>query len=261
MVVGRKPRKYRKKQKDKDKQTEKKKKKTPLEKKQRRNQIISGVLMLMIALTFVLIQAFKEDYKVLDVKNQYNTKITYTSSSAIINYTDETGEHNNKWFNMDYIEAFEFLNETESQNANVFCWWDYGHGIKGYAEKNPVLRNPSSEILYSVASSEYITEYDEHESIELVSRSFSETNNSNFLDILSTQSMEYVFVGKEDIQKASVMYNVSNIDATKMIMKNDKGNLEFTLEGQKSMIAKLIMKKEIGLDIIYEDEYVLIYGV
>ncbi len=237
----------------------KKKEKNEKSDKTRKNQLIGGALMMIIALTFILMWVLTPDYQIDELNNKYDTVIKYSSEGAVINYTDEEGLHADKWFDRTLIPAFEWLNSSTAEDAIILSWWDYGHGIKGYGERITIVRNPSEEILYSVQEPDAITEFDSNTDIEQVSLAFSTTNYTIFSEIMDDYDADYIFIGTYDILKASVMYNTTGLEPTDYVVRGSDDTVSFTSEGEDTMIGRMYLNQNIDLEIVYEDDYARIY--
>ena len=48
--------------------------------------------------------------------------------------------------------GLDWIRENTPEDAVVFCWWDWGHMIRAYAEREPVVDCPSREILAATVS-------------------------------------------------------------------------------------------------------------
>jgi hypothetical protein len=63
-------------------------------------------------------------------------------------------------------------------------WWDYGHMIKAVGERNIVIRNPSKEILNSIADPSGIKERDPYDKMQDVATALTTTNQTQTLQIM-----------------------------------------------------------------------------
>jgi asparagine N-glycosylation enzyme membrane subunit Stt3 len=64
-------------------------------------------------------------------------------------YVKDGVEHSGYW-GVNMRNALEWIKNSTPEDAVFLNWWDYGHMIVGYAERESVSKNPSSEALISV---------------------------------------------------------------------------------------------------------------
>lgn len=60
------------------------------------------------------------------------------------------GVEQNGYFNAYLRNALDWIKLDTPESAVFLNWWDYGHMIVGYSEKESVIKNPSEEALVSV---------------------------------------------------------------------------------------------------------------
>ena len=52
----------------------------------------------------------------------------------------------------DMRPGLDWLRENTPENAVVLSWWDYGHAIRAYSEREPIADSPSAEIMTTTVS-------------------------------------------------------------------------------------------------------------
>jgi hypothetical protein len=75
------------------------------------------------------------------------------------------GETFTGYFDSGFEDALNWIQKTTSEDTIFLNWWDYGHMIIGYAERETVCKGPSEEALESVADQSSIKEFEPHEKI------------------------------------------------------------------------------------------------
>lgn len=188
------------------------------------------------------------------IGGKYNTAVTYWTDHTELTYTDETGQHSLTYFDANLKPGLQWINSSISENATVFCWWDYGHMIKAVGERNVVIRNPSEEILNSVADGHGPNERDPYNKILDVATALTTTNSSETLQTMAKYDATYLMVHKDDLIKAVWFYRIAGLDETSYI-----SNQTFTELGSTTMIARLLDDRDTGLTLVYEDEWMKIY--
>jgi asparagine N-glycosylation enzyme membrane subunit Stt3 len=103
---------------------------------------------------------------------EYDATAHYYGYRVQLTYTDETGSHSSSNFDDTLIDGLNWINSSTPESATFLGWWDYGHMIKAIGERNPIIRNPSHEIINSIADPSGIKEHDSHEKISDVASAF-----------------------------------------------------------------------------------------
>ena len=197
-----------------------------------------------------------------NVGGKYNATISSWTGKdyANLKYTDETGTHSEMYFSLKMRNGLDWIRNNTPENATFLCWWDDGHMIKGYAERNVVVRNPSQEILNSVANPSGVTEFDSHERILDVATAFTTNNTAEMLQIMEQYGATYVFVSVDLFNRGGScwIYTASGLDWTQYLARTDS-TWEFTEAGIQTMFARLIENRDTGLTLAYQDETMKVY--
>jgi len=235
-------------------------------------RIIAGlvIVVVIIAAVFIYVVVIKpgeesplngeEPLNVENVGGKYDANITYYEGYAQIEYKDEEGNHSDMYFMVELRDAFDWMKMNTSEVSMFLCWWDYGHMIKGYAERNVVIRNPSEEILDTIADPSGLTEFDSHEKILDVAMALTTNNFSKAMQIIEKYEVTHIFTPSRDIVIAPVFYEIAGLDWTDYLESQDSG-FDFTEAGKQTMISKLLENRELPFALIYEDSEIKVYEV
>jgi asparagine N-glycosylation enzyme membrane subunit Stt3 len=236
-------------------------------------RIIVGLVIVVVVIaavfTYIVVTKPSEEppplngEEPLDVENvggKYNTNITRYEGYAQIEYKDEEGIHSDMHFMVELKDVFEWIKIDTPEASMFLCWWDYGHMIKGYAERNVVIRNPSEEILDTVADPSGLKEFDSHEQILDVAIALTTNNFSEMTQIIEKYGVTHIFTPSRDIIIAPTFYDVAELDWTDYLEPQDSG-FEFTEAGMQTMISKLLENRELPFGLIYEDSEIKVYEV
>ena len=197
-----------------------------------------------------------------NVGGKYNVTLGYYEGGYYeIAYTDETGYHSGHYFEPNMRKSLDWIRNNTVENVTFLCWWDYGHMLKGYAERNSIVRNPSHETMYMVTNKTTITEFDPNERITDVAKAFSTNSSTEMLQIMEKYNATYVLVYYHDLLKATWMYRAAGLNPTTFIVTPTSQNttLAFTDAGKQTMIPRLLDNRDTGLTLAYYDSYVRIY--
>lgn len=230
-------------------------------------RIIAVIVIVVIAVAAVLLYiSFKKDVEeppinVENIGGKYNATISFLEGGwAEIEYTDEDGKHSRMYFNVEMRNGSDWIRTNTPENATYLCWWDYGHMIKGYAERNVVVRNPSEEILESVGDPSSVVEFDPHERIVDVATALTTNNFTEMLQILERYDVTHVLVCSDDLGKVVWFYRIAGLDETEYVSGFEHDQF-FTEAGKQTMIAKLLENRDTGFTLIYEDDEIKVYEV
>ena len=188
------------------------------------------------------------------IGGKYNAVATRYTDHTQLTYTDETGDHSQNYFDEALKPGLLWLNSSTPTNATIMSWWDYGHMIKAVGERNVVIRNPSEEILNSIADPSGLKERDPYDKILDVATALTTTNQSQTIQIMENYGATYLVVHKDDLVKCVWFYRIAGLNETNYI-----SNQTFTELGNTTMIARLLDNRDTGLTLAYQDETVKIY--
>jgi len=229
-------------------------------------RVIVVIVIVVIAVAAVLLYVrFKGDgeeppLNVENVGGKYNVTISFWEDYAEIEYTDEDGKHSDMYFKVEMRTGLDWIRTNTPENATFLCWWDYGHMVKGYAERNVVVRNPSEEIIECVANPSSVTEFDSYERILDVATALTTSNFAEMSQIVEKYGVTHILVGSDDLSKAPWMFWTVGLEHTDYVAQQDS-SLEFTDAGMQTMIAKLLENRDTGFTLIYEDAEIKVYEV
>jgi asparagine N-glycosylation enzyme membrane subunit Stt3 len=203
------------------------------------------------------------------VGGKYNVTLSFyeelTGYGAQIDYVDETGNHSEHYFEPQMRTGLDWIRNNTSENTIFLCWWDYGHMIKGYAERNVIVRNPSHEWINMVAIARTdpsaIKEFDPNEKLVDVAKALATSNSSETSQIMEKYGATYIVVYKDDspsVGKAYWIYIVAGLDPTVYITSQNSTST-FSSAGMGTMIAKLLDNRDTGFTLVYQDAVMKVY--
>jgi len=167
-------------------------------------------------------------------------------------------------------DALEWAKANTSENAVFLNWWDYGHMIVGYAERESVIKNPSEEALISVKDPSDYRELEPHEMIVDVAKALTTTDENETISIMNKYNATHILVTAVDgAGKATWIFRFAGHNFTNYMNMSwyNTGHWSYTFDpnmynelGKKTTIYKILTNAEIaGLTQIYSDENVTIY--
>jgi len=109
--------------------------------------------------------------------------------------------------------GLQWLMENTPEDSVVMSWWDYGHAIRSYAKREPVVDSPSREALTTTVS-KYLgkdpaeIECDtcvDNEMLREIAELFLTENASRAAELMEKYNAQYLYVHVEDEEKSFAM--------------------------------------------------------
>jgi asparagine N-glycosylation enzyme membrane subunit Stt3 len=220
--------------------------------------IIASLVIVTAVLAFSF---FPFTTSIENIGGKYNAVVTHWGDRVQLSYTDESGHHVSSYFDDNMKTGLNWINSSTPENATILSWWDYGHMIKAVGERNVIVRNPSHEILNSVADPSSIKEFDPNEKILDVASALTTDNQSKTVQIMGKYNATYIIIGQNDIVKAVWMFKIAGLNYTDYIA-NPGPNMSFTELGKNTTIARLLDKRDTGgFTLVYHDDQMKIYKI
>jgi len=217
------------------------------------------ILSLIIVIAVLVCSIYSFQSTVKEINGKYNATINYWYACVQLTYTDETGFHSSFNFDKNLLTGLKWINSSTPKDATILCWWDYGHMVKAIGERNPIIRNPSHEIINSVRDPNEIKDFDSHEKIYDVASAFTTNNQTKLTQIMEKYNAEYIIVGKNDLAASVWLFKTVSLDYSDYLTNQSDG-LSFTELGKNTMIAKLLDNTiGSGLSLVYQDQEMKIY--
>jgi len=234
-------------------------------------RIVIGVIIVVISISAVFLYMnlitdtgeppISHEKPIKDFENvggRYNATIIGFGDHYKVEYTDEDGKHIDGYFEDEMRSGLDWIKNYTPENATFLCWWDYGHMIKGYAERETVVRYPSEEIRESVANQSSIKGFDPYDKIFDVATALTATDLNVMLQIVEKYNVTHILVSGDDSSKAGWIFRAAELEPMDYLIFHDS-EVEFNDEGMQTMIAKLLENRDTGLTLVHEDEEIKVY--
>lgn len=254
----------------------------------------------LIALTgIVVLFVFRENLipmqkEMLEIPGKKEEIIEGKEEAKIIYWKETTGE---EWARIEYHEgggkkysgyfipevknALDWIKKNTEETSIFFCWWEYGHMIKGYTGREVIARFPSKEWTASHPGKQlgYLDPngtlqigYEPDEIIRDIILALTTKDEEMFLSILGKYNVSYVFIykGYENIfgykiggySEIAEIFKAVDLEPEKYLIEVGGEKFNFTELGKETMIARLTENREIkGLSLVYSDEFTNIYQI
>ncbi|OGS39836.1 MAG: hypothetical protein A3K77_03160 [Euryarchaeota archaeon RBG_13_31_8] len=205
----------------------------------------------------------KYNLSILYLKNYYDgTWADWTQ----INYT----KNGNKYIGV-YApfmrEALDWIKTNTSENCSVLCWWDYGHMVEGFAERNAIATSPSISLEWSMAGYQSMDEEHRQKMIEEVGGwSTNETHediaavlttndfqSNETQDIIEKYNVSYILTRSYDKYLYDIFFKTAGKDTDLYVANQDGYELTLTEKGEQTLIFQLWKDNYMipGLELVY----------
>ncbi len=183
------------------------------------------------------------------------------------NYTKD-GENYTSYVDERYFDAFDWIRASTPKDAVFLSWWDYGHMIRGMAEREAVIFAPSREILGTVAKYARMSEEElekvecpdctPHEKIQDVAIALMTEVPGKTKEIMDKYNSKYILVTKSDREKIYAISLSLGYDPNDYVddrfRPKEKANI--------TILYQMTDGKEVeGFKKVYSDESVKIYQI
>ena len=230
--------------------------------------MILPIVIIAFANVFLSPQFLREEY----VGGKYDCRIGITGKDqrgfeeGALFYVKNGVEHQG-YFNSYLRTALDWIRANTSENTIVLNWWDYGHMIVGYAERDSVIKNPSQEALISVKNPSGFQELDPHPMIVDVAKALTTINVSETLVAMNKYNATYIMVTVDDGKtKPYWIFHFAGLNFTDYLNASwqDTGlpfdPNQYNTLGKETIMYKILVNSQIqGLIQVYSDQNVRIY--
>ncbi len=164
-------------------------------------------------------------------------------------------------------DAMTWLKENTPEGTLVLSWWDYGHQIRGSAQRDAIVWEPSKEILFTTVASYIVMDDDERAQVEcpvcsphdrivdVVDALLAETPEET-ASVMEKYNAEYVVVTEEEKSKLYALLIVAGLETDDYITR------DYVPKDAASgfMVLRMANGEEIsGFELVFDDESTRIY--
>jgi uncharacterized membrane protein len=218
--------------------------------------IVMAVAAVIIVAVVVAVSFQPVVTSVDHIGGKYDAAVTHYTDRTELTYTDESGQHSSSNFDDAMKSGLLWINSSTPENATFLCWWDYGHMVKAVGERDVVVRNPSHEILASIADPSGLKEFDPNSKIQDVATVLTTTNQSQTLQIMAKYNATYIMVHRDDLVKSAWFFRIAGLNETDYVTSQG-----FTDLGDNTMIVRLLDNRDTGFTLVFHDEQMKIYKI
>jgi asparagine N-glycosylation enzyme membrane subunit Stt3 len=134
--------------------------------------VVAVVAIVVVVSVGLVLQGSETPETFEEIGGKYDAIVSYYGDNrTLIEYRDETGNHIGDYY-PSMAASLDWVKANTPEDSVFLCWWDYGHMIEAYAERDAVVKDPSEEILDSVVVTGDITEFASHQTILGVADAF-----------------------------------------------------------------------------------------
>ncbi|UCD03182.1 MAG: hypothetical protein JSV63_00920, partial [Candidatus Aenigmatarchaeota archaeon] len=151
--------------------------------------------------------------------------------------------------------GMEWIRENTPADAVIMSWWDYGHAIRAYAGREPVVDAPSREALTTTVSKHLGKDPDEieceecvpHEMLQEIAGLLLTEDDSQAVTIMEKYGATYLYIHQEDEAKSVALF---------IVLGEEQRPLGDTVLG-RALTGEIIE----GFELVYEDYVSAVYAL
>jgi hypothetical protein len=187
-----------------------------------------------------------------------------------IKYTKDGNDYFSDWGIPDW-EVFGWIKESTIENCTILCWWDYGHKVIGYGERNAIATFASKPLKDFIFISQYLSDdelekyanirggWNSHELLEDIAKVLTSDNISSneTRGILEKYNASYILTKRVDLQVVGIFLDVLNKNRDDYLLYYKNYTYYPTDKGNETLIFKMWNDENniSGLNLIYEYDY------
>jgi asparagine N-glycosylation enzyme membrane subunit Stt3 len=189
-----------------------------------------------------------------------------TNDSEIeeIQYTDKNGTVHVGDLFKDSKDTFNWIKNNTPEDSVFLCWFDYGHSILGYAERDVVVKNPSQESLevMQYLKGAPVEEFESQDKFLDVCKALIATDSTETIQLMQKYNAEYIFVHDNDPQKMVWPATVLGLDAIEYsICQESDGTMVPSEKLSQTILYQLSQDGATGFDLVYQGQAAKVYKI
>lgn len=183
-----------------------------------------------------------------------NYKIKYTIA----------GEDFEGNFDTWHRKSYDWIKNSTEPDSVFLCWWDYGHSIRGYSEREVIIHSPSKGLENTIFDSSTVAYWEvDYEKVKNVARAFI-TTPSETVQIMKQYNTTYIFSAARD--RGDILYAFfvgAEVDMGEYFETTDENYMwKPTTKGRATTIYRMWSGDDIeGLELVYSDINTRIYEI
>ncbi len=176
-----------------------------------------------------------------------------------IEYTKD-GETYTGSYRSEMEDLLNWIKKNTSENCTILCWWDYGHMVEGYAERNALATYASINLIDTIADFNNLEEdernkkiqeidyWTPNEILEDIAYFFTSFSINNTKDLLEKYNVSYILTHHYDRDIAPIFFRYFGKNNTEYLVNNS-----LTEKAKQTTIFQLWADNYVptGLELIY----------
>jgi hypothetical protein len=151
--------------------------------------------------------------------------------------------------------GLDWLKANTPEDAVVMSWWDYGHAIRAYSEREPVVDSPSKESLVTTVAKHLGKDPSEmdcptcvpHDLLQDVARLLLAEDTMEAAGLMGKYGADYLYVHDDDESKSVALF---------IVLGEDQSDISSTVLGKA-----LALERIDGFELVHYDEVSRIYSL
>jgi len=156
--------------------------------------------------------------------------------------------------------ALDWLQVNTGDDAVIMSWWDYGHAVRGYSQREPVADGPSESLRETMADKgAEVSHWESEERLKDLATALTSEAPEESKAIMNEYGADYVYVARRDVNGIEwAMFKAAGT-SDKYIDQQDGSTNDAAYQ---TLIFRLWGELDVeGFELAYKDTYVKIYEI
>jgi asparagine N-glycosylation enzyme membrane subunit Stt3 len=202
-----------------------------------------------------------------NITGKYNATIEHYNVSK---YNESFGRDEiSYWFNGSRergpfiptaVNAMNWIKNNTADDSVFLSWWPYGHMIRGMAERESIISDPSAAIADTVMFPERVDKWEERERVNGVAGALLATDLNFTKDIMDKYHSKYVLAEKDAVTYMDALCKALGKDLRNYTVYEPGLGVRFVGSGLDCAMYRFINATNVpGFERIYGDDLFMIF--
>jgi peptidyl-prolyl cis-trans isomerase A (cyclophilin A) len=179
-----------------------------------------------------------------------------------IKYNKEGVEHSGI-LHLFMIDSLDWIKKNTSVDSNVLCWWDYGHMVEGFGERDALAVYPSLALKDTIAEFQILNEnekddyiknnyWDQNKTLENIAKLLTtdDMSSDESKDLINQYNISYILTRSYDKYVSKIFFIACGKDNEEYVSANNTP----TEKADSTLIFRMWEENPIipGLELVYE---------
>ena len=167
------------------------------------------------------------------------------------------GKKVESWFDLDIVQAMDWIKDNTPETTTIVAWWDHGISIRGYTGRNCTIYYPSKNLIHTVWDPSTIKGWEPYENVRRTAEVYMAKNGTQLKAAMETVGAHYIYVSwRYSSGIAYALLQGAGEDVSRYLdtnLMNTQGRCLPTPAGEKLFLFKVWKGDFEGARIVYRD--------